>query len=228
MGVDGGMAEIGVHHGRLFIGMHLLRRVPERSLAIDLFAEQERNVDGSGLGNEAIFLRNLRRHAGSQADVIVKSGDSTTLDGPEVVALLGGPVRIFSVDGGHTAKIVEHDMVTAQDALSKGGVVVADDFFNEQWPGVCEGTLRFLGKNPEIFPFAVGFNKVFFTTADHLDAYRETVAKLADAKRLDHKTSELFGHPVEIIFGDRLLRRNLKRLTVVPGLLPLYRHLRRS
>ena len=46
--VRGSVVEIGVHHGRLFIGMHLLQHPEEKSVAIDLFDDQELNVDNSG------------------------------------------------------------------------------------------------------------------------------------------------------------------------------------
>jgi hypothetical protein len=37
LGIHGPACEIGVHHGRLFLLLHLLTIPPERSVAIDLF-----------------------------------------------------------------------------------------------------------------------------------------------------------------------------------------------
>ena len=39
-GIAGSLAEIGVHHGRLFIVLSLLRTEEERALAIDVFEDQ--------------------------------------------------------------------------------------------------------------------------------------------------------------------------------------------
>src|SRR5690349_15610200 len=47
-GVKGSVAEIGVHMGRLFILLKLLVSPDERALALDIFAHQQLNVDGSG------------------------------------------------------------------------------------------------------------------------------------------------------------------------------------
>jgi len=49
LGVEGGIAEIGVHHGKLFILLYLLGRAPERAVAIDLFEDQHLNIDLSGI-----------------------------------------------------------------------------------------------------------------------------------------------------------------------------------
>src|ERR1700759_4545612 len=57
--VSGAVAEIGVHHGRLFIGLHLLQRGTGKSVAIDLFGDQERNIDNSGNGNLEKFVDNV-------------------------------------------------------------------------------------------------------------------------------------------------------------------------
>jgi hypothetical protein len=49
-GLQGGVAEIGVHHGRLFILLYLLGSRNEPSVAIDIFKKQQLNVDRSGAG----------------------------------------------------------------------------------------------------------------------------------------------------------------------------------
>jgi hypothetical protein len=59
----GGIAEIGVHHGKLFILLYLLGRPPEKAVAIDLFEDQHFNIDLSGSGDLAKFRRNLARHS---------------------------------------------------------------------------------------------------------------------------------------------------------------------
>ncbi|HYR65627.1 MAG TPA: hypothetical protein VEP47_05825, partial [Reyranella sp.] len=70
LGVEGSTAEIGVHHGKLFILLYLLSRAPERVVAIDLFEDQHLNVDQSGSGEFVTFRRNLERHADSTCLVL--------------------------------------------------------------------------------------------------------------------------------------------------------------
>lgn len=191
--IRGHVAEIGVHHGRLFILLLLLTREDEKALAIDLFADQERNIDGSGEGDLAKLNRNIHRHAAPCADrVRISKGDSTQLDGERVQSLAGGPVRLFSIDGGHTADITFSDLVTAQSSMVPGGVVILDDCFNEGWPGVVSGLARFHGGPRYIRPFAIGGNKVLLTHPDFIPDYRAALQNVT-ARATE---GELFGFPV--------------------------------
>jgi hypothetical protein len=172
--VSGAMAEIGVHRGKFLIGLHLLRQEQERSVAIDLFEDQHLNVDKSGKGDLRIFLRNVSRRASTER-LVIHRGDSTELDGNAVRRLAGSSVRLFSVDGGHTEQIVFSDMKVAEAALAEGGVLIADDVFNPRWPGVVIGTARYLLDAPRLAPFAIGFNKVFFSQVEYCQTYRSAI-----------------------------------------------------
>lgn len=127
LGIQGGVGEIGVHHGKFFVLLYLLTRSDERGVALDLFEQQELNTDRSGHGDRAVFERNLARHAGGNERVTILAGDSTGIGGRDLRAAAGGPLRLLSIDGGHLARIVRHDLQTARDALVDGGVVVLDD-----------------------------------------------------------------------------------------------------
>jgi hypothetical protein len=77
-GIGGPVAEIGVHHGQLFIAMKLLQRPGEASVAIDLFEDQDANIDKSGEGDRDQFLQNVDRWS-SRDGLIIHSGDSTKI-----------------------------------------------------------------------------------------------------------------------------------------------------
>jgi hypothetical protein len=190
--VMGNVAEIGVHHGRLFILLHLLARPEEKAVAIDLFEEQDANIDDSGKGDYQKFMKNVARHVGTESRIIVHKGDSTKLTGEMVRQMAGGPIRLFSIDGGHTEQITKHDLETAQDSLSTGGVVILDDCFNGGWPGVISGTLRFLDATPTIHPFAIGANKTLFAAPKFCAKYREALSS-ASAEITTHY---FLGHEV--------------------------------
>ena len=207
-GITGGIVEIGVHHGRLLIGLHLLREAGEQTVALDLFDDQAANVFRSGLGDEASLRRNLARYCGGADTVKIVRADSTTLDGDDVKAMAGGPVRLFSVDGGHTAEIVAHDMATAADSLTAGGIVIADDVFHERWPGVFEGTLRFLDTNDDLVPFAIGFNKTLFTQRAYSANYRAIVAEVARRNIWKCKTTFMHDEPVAVAWVPGVRERS--------------------
>ncbi len=210
-GVEGGVAEIGVHHGQLFIGLLLLKDAGLPAVAIDVFDDQQLNVDGSGRGDRSRFEANVRRWA-DPASLVVHQADSTTLTGDDVRTLAHGPVRLFSVDGGHTEQIVLADLRTAEAALAEGGIVVADDVFNAEWPGVSVGTLRYLDADPAVVPFAVGFNKVYFTHASHAEPYRAALRRAhIGSLRMAHKTSEFHGHEVDVFWPVPVTPRTILR-----------------
>ena len=194
LGIEGGIAEIGVHHGKLFILLYLLGRAPERAIAIDLFEDQHLNVDLSGSGDLARFRRNLERHADT-ARLVLHPGNSMDLTGAELVRLAEGKLRFISVDGGHTAEITAHDLAVADAALAEGGIIVLDDAFNEQWPGVADGVHRHFARRPTLVPFAIGANKTYFCRPSHRDAYREAAAAVAS----HITTTEFLGEPVSFL-----------------------------
>lgn len=197
--VSGAVAEIGVHHGKLFIGLSLLQRPGDKSVAIDIFGDQELNVDGSGRGDFEKFENNVKMWS-SMDDVVVHQGDSTKLEPAKLRELAGAPIRMFSVDGGHTDEIVYSDMKLAEATLADGGIVIADDVFNEYWPGVATGTLRYLSDGAALIPFLIGFNKVFFTHAEYGEFYRHEVeTALAGKLRMMTGTSEFAGHVVGLV-----------------------------
>lgn len=55
----GGIAEIGIHHGKSFLPLALSAESDDRLLAIDCFDAQHANVDDSGRGDLAAFQGNL-------------------------------------------------------------------------------------------------------------------------------------------------------------------------
>src|SRR5262245_62858555 len=132
LGIAGGVAEIGVHHGKLFILLYVLGRAPEKAVAIDLFADQHLNVDLSGSGDLHKFRRNLARY-GDDERLVLHQGNSLELGGADLERLAAGPLRFTSADGGHTADTTAHDLGTAEASLADGGIIVVDDVFNERW-----------------------------------------------------------------------------------------------
>lgn len=202
-GVVGSMAEIGVHHGRFFIAMHLLRTAGEKSLAIDAFDDESRAVAPSPRQG---FVAALTAHIGGLDDVLIRPADSSTLEGIDVLAEVG-PVRMFSLAGGNTADSVAHDLRTAAAALADGGVIFSGHTFDPDWPGVAEGTYRFLAGQARVVPFGIGFNKVMLTTPDHADRYRIALRSVARRRDLRAKETEMAGAPVIVLRRTKLRDR---------------------
>lgn len=198
-GVHGPVCEIGVHHGRLFILLHLLTTSDERSVAYDLFDSQEQNVDGSGRGNRDMLQDNLRATGCDVSRIGIHAANSLDLTPARILGDAQGSVRLFSVDGGHTPDITYSDLSLASQSLCEGGVIILDDFFNESWPGVAEGTCKFFLDQPgRMVPVAIVGNKFIFTT--DVTAAQAYIQELkAGAGPVFKHMSAFFGHSVLVI-----------------------------
>lgn len=211
-GVTGSVAEIGVHHGRLFIGLQLLVPAGTPAVAIDLFDNQAENADGSGKGDRERFEANVRRW-GDWSSARVHAVNSREVTNADLIAWAEGPIRMFSVDGGHTSDLVASDLRLAEGCLVDGGVVAVDDVFNPEWPGVVDGTLAHLRDGSTLVPFAVAFDKAWFTnTSAAAASYRSALrAEFGPSFRATRKESVFAGQPVEVIQAVPLTPRTVLR-----------------
>lgn len=199
LGIAGPVCEIGVHHGKLFILLHLLSDQCEKSVAWDLFERQEENIDKSGSGSSSIFLENLRRSGCDLERIKIFSENSMNLTPDAITSACEGKLRLFSIDGGHTAEITHNDLSLACQTLSEGGLIILDDFFNEAWPGVAEGACRYmLEHDSALFPVVIAGNKYIFTNSER--AARTYIDRL-DKPHQGHypKRSCAFGKEVLVL-----------------------------
>jgi len=170
-GETGALAEIGVHHGKLFILLALSAQPGETALAIDVFGDQHLNMDQSGRGDRAVFQQNIHRWAPS-ANVKIVQKSSLDVTAAEILAACG-PVRLASIDGGHTEECVQNDLRLMEASLTPRGVVILDDYFNQSWPGVSSGTARYLlDPTTRLRPFAISPNKLYLAFDEALAFYR--------------------------------------------------------
>jgi len=199
-GIRGALGEIGVHHGKLFILLDLMRTADETSFAVDLFDEQDQNVDQSGLGDYARLLHNLETFSGGMSGVKIVKGSSLALQASELLALCG-PARMFSVDGGHTAACASNDVALAEQATIDEGIVIVDDYFNPMWPDVSIGVSQHIFQNgSQLRPFAISPNKLYLARVPCHDRYRAVLRERA--RRYFLKTSEMYDHAVDIYGYD--------------------------
>ena len=205
--VRGALGEIGVYHGKSFVPLALLRRPDERCVAVDCFADQDANVDASGEGDRVAFERNLAaslaacapdpesREDTSDRWLRILEMDSTHLGidpSPLRAAVHDAPYRIFSVDGCHTAEATAADLAAAAAVIHPEGVVIVDDAFNPDWPGVMTGLFEWTRGGGELAPFAVGYNKVFMCPPSARKTYFEA---FEDGAR---KTAKFMGSEVAV------------------------------
>ena len=195
-GLSGGAAEIGVLFGRSYFLIRELLREGEEAFAADLF-----NI-GAEVDGRTEQYRQLLESAhdlGMEIDeTLVHRGDSKALSGADITGKVG-PVRLFSVDGGHMLHHVSHDAAVARDALSDHGVIAFDDAFNFEWPEVTLGIFRFLEENPAFLPFAITQKKMYVCKASFHAQYVEAIKGASSLSRLKLKPGSYLGTPVVFV-----------------------------
>lgn len=204
-GIKGGVLEIGVHHGKFFIVLHnLTNHSKEASVAIDIFDNQTLNIDYSGKGSMDYFQKNISKYAVDPQSIHCIQQDSTQLSPADIVKIETeyGKFRIISIDGGHTAEHTINDFNIASDLICNGGVVILDDYYNQDWPGVHEGiAYTFLHNRPKLLPFLVAPNKLFFTTISYQKRIFDLIKRFIDNRtiRLEKgrsKIVKMYGYDV--------------------------------
>lgn len=168
LGVTGHLFEIGVHHGKSAVMLASMADEGESLRVCDLFGEQGRNVSRSGGGDRAVFEANFARLASAGTDLTVYAQRSSDLSRDTI----GGGYRFFHIDGGHHADEAVGDLQLAAAVTQPPGVLVLDDPFRPEWPGVTEAALDFLRTRGDYRAVLVGFNKLIFTHADHAADYQ--------------------------------------------------------
>lgn len=212
LAIRGDIAEIGVFKGKLFLLLCLALREDEIAIGVDPFAYPR-------LGRfEGEFRSNLERFGIDQAMLRIFVQGSETLQSRDLVAQRPRKVRLFSVDGEHTAAAVAHDLQVAEASLTEDGVVVIDDLFHTWSPEVTEAVIDFLrSSGTDLVPLALidrqgslrnGGVKLFACRRAHHEPYGRYLRGLHP---MNYKlTTPFCGHPTVIFdFSDGVVKKRL-------------------
>lgn len=171
-GLRGHVAEIGAFEGRLLIAMAHCLAEGERALAIDHFAWPDKGVRGR-------FEANLAAHGvpAGGGRVVVHEGDSREMTPEGLTALVGGPVRLFHVDGEHTPGHLTSDLRLATAATLPDGIVALDDMLHPGYPTLALTVHAFLDAQPDWRVLAVVDREDIVGAAKYLLCRRPAVAR---------------------------------------------------
>jgi hypothetical protein len=165
--ISGNIFEIGVHHGRSSIFFSHLLTKGEFLSVCDLFSN-EGNVSSSGSGDESLYKANMDKFGKNKPNQIFKCFSSELTPNK-----ISNNYRFFHIDGGHNPDEALGDLELAAATTHKEGVIIVDDPFRDEWPGVTEAILVFLQKCNEFEAIAVGFNKLFLCRKESAINYRQ-------------------------------------------------------
>jgi hypothetical protein len=206
--IRGDLAEIGVHHGKLFFILALLRQDGERLLAADLFEDDEGNRATVHAGRESAFFTNSERLGIGIPSAEVYKGNSLDLT-PEQIRQRVAQVRLFSIDGGHLYRHVENDIALASHVLHEKGVVIVDDFCTARWPEVTFATYDFLrNDSSEMTPFLVSKNKLYICRKAAAPYYLNLVR--TDSRFTFHPCENLSMIGADVVF----IRHSMRQLVI--------------
>ena len=186
MNITGDIAEIGIHHGKLFFILCAAAKMEDRCIAVDVFERQELNLDQSGSGSQRIFESNLDQlfpDLRQNCDILAMDSMAIPVSVARQILSSRG-LRLMSIDGGHTIQHVVNDLSIAQEIVNPGAVILLDDFFGPHWPSVTEGFFTFMSRfNRRLAPFLVFQNKLFLTT------YSEHASVLSEVRAYIERTA---------------------------------------
>ena len=177
-GGNGPVAEIGVFHGKFFIALVKAMGAAAENYAIDVFDQQQFNLDKAGPGNLQKFKDNLALTGVAQSRVTILRTDSmwlTRADAERIRTASGG-FSMFSVDGCHLAEHTINDLIFAQEVTLPQGVIFIDDYYNADWPGVQEGIAKYyLNHAARFVPLFYSANKLVLCNLSYHKIYLDAV-----------------------------------------------------
>ncbi len=170
--IEGDVFEIGSHHGKstVFLGAMIENR-EENLIVCDLFNDQQLNFSRSGMGDLAILKQNLSKFFDENLSISILQRDSKTLSRE----IIGDNFRFFHIDGGHNCDEALSDLNLAAACIIDNGVIILDDPFKPEWPGVTEALIRFLDGQRDYCASVIGFNKLVIVKKEYRDLYLNTI-----------------------------------------------------
>ena len=173
--IHGDIFEIGAYKGKLTLLLAtFLRKEIELLLVNDIFDNQALNISRSGIdANLNDFTKNMKllfEDPDFLRLFIKKSSDLTTEETTT-------NIRMFSIDGGHSEQETYDDMILASKAIIDKGVIIVDDFYNTDWPGVEKGVAKYFSVYNDLAPLIYFFNKFIFIKKSAHQYYHEVLEK---------------------------------------------------
>ena len=201
-GIAGDIFEIGCHHGKSSALLGAMVRMDRERLSVcDLFGDQDANISGSGSGDLETFKRNMSL-IHQTLNLRIFDGNSRRLSTKEI----GNSYRFFHIDGGHDYDEVLSDLRLAAASTIRDGVIVLDDPFQPEWPGVTEAVIRFLNEQEQYHAIAVGFNKLIVVRSENSNLYLAEFLRAEDRESYglsypwNVKQLRFVGRPLQIFY----------------------------
>ena len=197
-GIANPVAEVGVFHGKFFIGLLATKGAPNNNYAFDVFDLQRFNLDGAGRGNLQIFKKNIAASGFSEKSVECVEIDSMSISTDMIseIRSKSGGFSFFSVDGCHKLEHTLNDIRIAMQFTVPQGIIFVDDYTNQMWPEVQEAVVRlYLFDCPRFVPLAFGHNKLLLCHVAYHAEYLALLEQTLAAAQIRFKRVSRSGYP---------------------------------
>ena len=187
--IKGDIMEIGTYHGKSACLLGQCLRPEEKFYAVDTF-----NGYTGGESFRHVFEKYYQDIVGRPVDTIYPDKSSDLINQG-----LKQEYRIWHIDGYHSFEETLNDMVLGNMYMIDKGLMIIDDFLNQDWLGVNQAVNEFLRTNvdedgnPTWAIVAYGYNKTFLVRVHHYAFYKEQFAK-SEFDRSPHNFLPFHGH----------------------------------
>jgi hypothetical protein len=189
-GYHGSIVEIGTHHGKSFVPMALSNEC-SNTYVIDIFENQQNNIDFSGSGSRDIFLKTMSYFSIATDKIFIDARMSTDVSQDDIEEKVGKS-RFFHIDGGHHLEAIINDVNLAFGVIKESGIIAIDDVFRPEWPEVSMGVFGVKTfKENDFVPFAIGFNKTYWCNTKYVKEYQNSLLENKKLAALLRKTYDV-------------------------------------
>jgi hypothetical protein len=166
-GWRGDLCELGIFQGKSAIALGTMARPDERLLCLDIFHEVP----------QATAEANIHRFCpGLENRLVCIQRDLTSLSTPPV-GVEPNSVRFIHLDAVHDHPSVLNDLRNFVPLLTPEAVVVLDDCFDPDWPGVATAMTEFCLSEMgwHIRPFAASRSKMYLCARPYVEIYQRCI-----------------------------------------------------
>lgn len=179
-GWSGNIAEVGAFEGRFLVALALTMRPDEKAIAIDLFDWPDIHVN--------VRLADRLRSFGLADRVDIVCADSRRMT-PDMLSepRYSRKIRLFHIDGDHSADSLAQDMSLAFGSMEPWGVICLDDMLSPAYPDLGATVADTLRSHPDWSVFCVIDREDIVAQSKFLLCRREFVERYTAALTHDFR-----------------------------------------
>ena len=199
--ISGNLLEIGTFCGKSGALLSLLASSDETVSLLDFFDDV--------MYQEILDTPNYRKMTLDKARrTLDKYGERYNLiigNSLEITRLIPvSPHRLIHIDGSHQYEVVKKDLLNALKYLTKGGIIVLDDYRNFRYPGVGRAFWEFV-ENHKMHLICSTPTKAYITSSNLSLAYKEELKSL-DGSTVLLKVVSGGEHDFDLVYLQRRAR----------------------